>query len=313
MEPLKFTDTLVHLLEQAVRTYDTMKASAFLILLEGAVDWVRLKKVTGETHVIIAATRKELFEGAEENGFKTVLIDLTDASPIYDRMTHAILESVADDLVQSGSRIVALYSGFDTSVLDSISIINLGEHLERLTGKELRRLETKVPLKTLKTVVDLALEIGREGREGKAVGTLFVVGDTRNVMRRSKPAGFDPIRGYTIKERQLSDNRVREGVKEVAQLDGAFIVSNDAVVMAACRLLDTSTAVVTLSKGLGSRHWAAAAISRVTNAVAIVVSQSSGTVRIFFNGEVVLRIESRHRRPMIWKEFEYEQPIVPPQ
>ncbi|MDD3587925.1 MAG: hypothetical protein PHQ75_12155, partial [Thermoguttaceae bacterium] len=61
MEPLKFTDTLVHLLEQAVRTYETMKASAFLILLEGAVDWVRLKKVTSETHVIIAATRKELF------------------------------------------------------------------------------------------------------------------------------------------------------------------------------------------------------------------------------------------------------------
>lgn len=313
MEPLKFSDTLVHLLEQAVRTYDTMKASAFLILLEGGIDWGRLKKVTGQTHVIVAATRKELFVGAEENGFKTVLIDLTDASPIYDRMTHAILESVADDLVQSGSRIVALYSGFDTSALDSISIINLGEHLERLTGKELRRLETKVPLKTLKMVVDLALEIGREGREGKAVGTLFVVGDTRNVMKRSKPAGFDPVRGYTCKERQLSDNRVREGIKEIAQLDGAFIVSNDGIVMAACRLLDTTTAVVTLSKGLGSRHWAAAAISRITNAVAIVVSQSSGTVRIFFNGEVVLRIESRHRRPMIWKEFEYEQPVVPPQ
>ncbi|MBR5626424.1 MAG: DNA integrity scanning protein DisA nucleotide-binding domain protein, partial [Thermoguttaceae bacterium] len=73
---------------------------------------------------------------------------------------------------------------------------------------------------------------------------------------------------------------------------------------AACRLLDSSTAMITLSKGLGSRHWAAAAVSRTTNAIAIAVSQSSGTVRIFLNGEVVLRIESRHRQPMVWREFE---------
>jgi hypothetical protein len=59
---------------------------------------------------------------------------------------------------------------------------------------------------------------------------------------------------------------------------------------------------------LGSRHWAAAAISRATKAVAVTVSQSNGTVRIFQNGEVVLRIEPLHRRPMVWKDFEYEPP-----
>ena len=67
-------------------------------------------------------------------------------------------------------------------------------------------------------------------------------------------------------------------------------------------------ATVTLSKGLGSRHWAAASISRATKAVAVTVSQSNGTVRIFQNGEVMLRIEPIHRRPMVWKDFEYEPP-----
>ena len=211
------------------------------------------------------------------------------------------------DFFLPGSRLIALYSGFDGVGFDSLSVINLGEHLERLTGKELRKIETKVPLKTLKSVVDLALEVGREGREGKAVGTLFVVGDTKNVMAMSKAAGFDPVKGYKCKERNLFDSRVREGIKEVAQLDGAFVVSLEGVVVAACRLLDTSTAMITLSKGLGSRHWAAAAISRSTNAVAIAVSQSSGTVRIFINGEVVLRIESRHSLPMVWHEFELDR------
>jgi hypothetical protein len=39
------------------------------------------------------------------------------------------------------------------------------------------------------------------------------------------------------------------------------------------------------------------------------VSQSNGTVRIFHNGEVVLRIEPYLRRPMVWKSFEYEPPM----
>ncbi|MDO5581938.1 MAG: DNA integrity scanning protein DisA nucleotide-binding domain protein [Planctomycetia bacterium] len=309
MEPIKFTDFFQNFLEQTIEINKKLDGAGILILLEGTIDWNRLKKITEGTYVAIAATKPEYLEGAQDFDFKTVLLNLSDASSVYDRMTGAILEAVADDLFMPGSRIIAIYSGFDNSMLDSISIINLGEHLERLSGKELRKIETKVPLKTLKMVVDLALEIGREGREGKAVGTLFVVGDTKNVLRESKPAGFDPVRGYKCKERCLFDPRVREGIKEIAQLDGAFIISLDATVIAACRLLDTSTAMITLSKGLGSRHWAAAAISRTTNAIAIVVSQSSGTVRIFVNGEVVLRIESRHRRPMVWKDFEYEQPI----
>ena len=188
-------------------------------------------------------------------------------------------------------------------------MINLDEHLNRLTGRDLRQLETRVPLDTLKIVVDLAMEIGREGREGKPVGTLFVVGDSRKVMACSRPAGFDPVKGYSRKERNLNDPRVREGIKEIAQMDGAIIVSPDGTVEATCRYLDCSAADVTLSKGLGARHWAAAAISRATNAVAITVSQSNGTVRIFQNGETVLRIEPYARRPMVWRDLD-EGPAV---
>ena len=91
-------------------------------------------------------------------------------------------------------------------------------------------------------------------------------------------------------------------------MDGAIIVSADGTVEATCRYLDCSAADVTLSKGLGARHWAAAAISRATNAVAVTVSQSNGTVRIFQNGETVLRIEPSLRRPMVWKDFDYDAP-----
>ena len=304
MEPLKFTDAFRQLLEVALRARQDMDASAILLLVEGPVDWGRLRKCCGETKVIVAASQPEFLQGAKQHLFHTVAVDDNDTVSIYDRLTHAILESVAAEFIPPDTKVVTLYSDFDPTQFDSISIINLDEHLDRLTSKDLRLLQTKAPLKTLKLVIDLALEIAREGREGKAVGTLFIVGDSRKVLAQSKPAGFDPVRGYHRKERFLGDPKVREGIKEVAQLDGAFVVASDGTIEAACRYLETSTGMITVSKGLGARHWAAAAISRTTNAVAVAVSQSGGTVRIFNNGEVFLRIESRHRRPMVWRDIE---------
>ncbi|HIN94418.1 MAG TPA: hypothetical protein EYN03_02145, partial [Planctomycetes bacterium] len=154
-----------------------------------------------------------------------------------------------------------------------------------------------------------AVDIGREGREGKPVGTMFVVGDTRKVLPHSHSAGFDPVRGYNRSERDLHDPRVREAMKELAQLDGAFIVTANGTVDKACRLLDAPHANLTLSKGLGARHWAGAAISKQTNAIAVVVSESNGTVRLFHNGEVILRVEP-FRRPMKWQDFKYEPPAA---
>ncbi|MDR1959449.1 MAG: DNA integrity scanning protein DisA nucleotide-binding domain protein [Planctomycetaceae bacterium] len=308
-EPLKFTEKFKAIFDHALQLYKSMEASAILLLTEMPIDWLRLKKLTNEGANIIATSfNRDFLQGTEEAGLPSVFISTDEELPVYDILTQAILRAVADDLLMPGSRVVAVYSGFDPGHFDSVSLINLGEHLDRLSGRDLRQLETKVPLKTLKIVVDLAVEIGREGREGKSVGSLFVIGDTRKVLMQSKPAGFDPVRGYHRKERNLNDPRVREGIKEIAQLDGAFIIAPDGTCEAACRYLDTSTATITLSKGLGARHWAGAAVSRMTDALAIVVSQSSGTVRIFQNGEVILRIESRHRRPMVWREFDYDPP-----
>jgi len=309
MKPLRFTDRFKTMFNVAIRLSETVEADGVLVLLEGTADFGKLRKLAENAKIVVAADTAEQLQGATEANLFPVVVNIPE-SPVYDRLTQALLEAVADDILAPSCQVVALYSGFEADRLDSVSVINLGEHLDRLTGRDLRLLETRVPLETLKVVVDLAVEIGREGREGKAVGTMFVVGDTRKVLNHSKPAGFDPVRGYNRKERNLFEARVREGIKEIAQMDGAIVVSPDGTVDAACRYVDSSAATITLSKGLGARHWAAAAISRATNAVAVTVSESNGTVRLFQNGEVMLRIEPSHRRPMVWKEFDYEPPAT---
>ena len=232
--------------------------------------------------------------------------------PVFDRLEQALLESIADEILLPGANVVAVYSAFEAGLIDSISFVRLEDHLGRLTARDLRQIETSVPLDTLKGVVDLALEIGREGREGKPVGTMFVVGDTKRVLTHAHPAGFDPVKGYSRKERCVHDPRTRESIKEVAQLDGAFIVAPDGTVEKASQIVNAPYENLTLSKGLAARHWAAAAISKATNAIAVVVSESTGTVRIFKTGEVILRVEPLHRA-MKWKDFVYEPPSPPPE
>ena len=150
---------------------------------------------------------------------------------------------------------------------------------------EKREVDTRV----LEQTVSLAVEIAREGREGRKIGTLFVVGDSGEVIKRSKPLILDPLHGHPDESKQIENPDMRETIKELAQLDGAFLVSNAGVVLSAARYIDAASDNLDLPLGLGSRHMAGASISRQTRAVAVVVSESS-MVRMFDDGELVSEI-----------------------
>jgi DNA integrity scanning protein DisA with diadenylate cyclase activity len=137
---------------------------------------------------------------------------------------------------------------------------------------------------TLEHVLQLAVEIAREGREGRKIGTLFVVGDVESVLERSRPLLLDPLYGHpeTLLDVRRAD--FRETVKELAQLDGAFLVRDRGTFAAAARYVDVDPATP-LTPGLGTRHAAAASITSATDATAIVVSQSS-IVRVYADGEI---------------------------
>ena len=138
----------------------------------------------------------------------------------------------------------------------------------------------------LDSVLELAAEIAREGREGRRVGTLFTLGRAEAVLACSRTLILDPLAGHSPAATHISDPRLRGTIKELAQLDGAFIVAEDGTVVAACQYLDAPAEGVDIPFGLGSRHLAAASISKRVGVVAIVVSES-GIVRVFHHGELV--------------------------
>ena len=300
----------VVLLQTARQLVRELPADAVLLLTETQLDWDAVLEELAGCRLLVAAQDDLLTKKLKEHPGLTVLEIDPGPTPTRERMSLALLEAVAAEQLHTGAHVVALYNGIEAEEgapehVDSLSIIHLGEHLERLSAQDLRKLDTQVPLETLRAVVDLATAIGREGREGKPVGTMFVVGDTRKVLTMCRPLNFNPFRGYSRSERDIRDRKVREQIKDIAQLEGAIIIRRDGVAVAACMYIDALAEGITLSKGLGTRHWAAAAISRKTKAIAVAVSQSSGTVRVFHDGEVVLHIEPL-ARPLIWRNFEME-------
>ena len=176
------------------------------------------------------------------------------------------------------------------------AFLRRGNHIsENLPSpEELSRIcsGTDVTPGILDSVIKVAVEIAREGREGQAIGTSFVVGDTENVLNHSKQFVLNPFHGHREAERQITDIGIRGNIKEFAQLDGAFIITSAGVVEAAGRCITVDMSKVNLPGGLGSRHSSVAGITQVTKSIGVVVSQSGGLISIFRDGKIVYTIKS---------------------
>jgi DNA integrity scanning protein DisA with diadenylate cyclase activity len=138
----------------------------------------------------------------------------------------------------------------------------------------------------LDAVVRLALEIAWDGREKTRTGALFTLGRADAVVARSRPLILDPLFGHSPAATHINDARLRGTIKELAGLDGAFVVAEDGTVVAGCRYLDVPAHGIDVPLGLGSRHLAAAAITKHVDALAIAVSET-GVVRLFYEGHLV--------------------------
>lgn len=300
------------LLQAASALVDVLHADAVLLLTEKDLDWGAVRSVLGQRQLLVATGRKALREELRKEPNLNYLEFDPGPAPSSEWLNFALLEAVRSEKLPQSGTVVALFNGISIGEkpepIDSLSIIRMEHHVERLTSSDLKSLDSVVPLETLKAVVDLALEIARDGREGHRVGTLFVVGDTKKVATLCQPMNFNPFRGYSEPDRDVRKKQVREQIKDIAQMEGAILIRKDGVAMYACMRIEApSDASITLSMGLGTRHAAAARVTKATNAVAVSVSQSGGVVRLWHRGQIVLTIVPT-TRPSIYGPLQQVQP-----
>jgi DNA integrity scanning protein DisA with diadenylate cyclase activity len=202
----------------------------------------------------------------------------------------ATLMAFSQRLLDAGEAFVSLV-GVVGQPLDTLVTLTVGQESEVFQSVNQPKLTEHIKRVVFEKVLTIALELAHQGREGKAVGALFVVGDHREVTRCCQQNILNPFRGYNERHRNILSESMKETVKEFAPIDGAFIIKGNGVIVSAGTMLRPNIGAAEIPPGLGARHAAAAAISASTRCIAVTLSESTGTVRVWRRGQIFTEIE----------------------
>lgn len=272
-------------IDSALAVRDRLETNSVLLLTdEKELAELTLKHV--EDPVILASSKQELYVELDPLVRSTVALSkpISTGLGIFAQAQEILVSAFVNGSIDPDDRVLVL--ACEHPMIRFLTVFDLTVSSEFTRMRE--ELADRADLNVVEKVLQLAMQLAGEGREGKAVGTIFILGDTSKVLKNSRQVVINPFQGHEEAERNVTDTATWETVKEYAQVDGAFIIRGDGIIEAAGRYVDVDRSV-DLPSGLGGRHLAAASISRTTKAIAIAVS-ASGAVRLFKNGEVLLEI-----------------------
>ncbi|MBI5544038.1 MAG: DNA integrity scanning protein DisA nucleotide-binding domain protein [Deltaproteobacteria bacterium] len=246
--------------------------------------------------LIYAVTSDKAAEDLKAQHYQAVAIPSYGYARV-EKVKVALIAAASENLLKEGETVLCLTGHGEARAVDTLIKINFGEELEdQVVTVDAMNLGSDFNSQVVEALIQLAMEVGQQGYEGHSVGTIIVVGDSTAVMEKSRQLTLNPFQGISEAERNVLDPKIRDAVKTFAILDGAFIIREDGVVLAAGRYLQASSDKAKVPLGLGARHAGSAAMTMETKAVAIVVSQTSGAVRVFKDGEIVLELHQTARR-----------------
>ncbi len=213
------------------------------------------------------------------------------------QLRAAILLGLTREIFGFKDRVCCIGGIPHSGQFDTVLVVDVDEEFESVIGHEDDMLPAGVSVEALERLTEIATDLAATGREGKSVGTMFVLGDHEEVYKRSKQLILNPFHGYQEEDRNVLNPFMDETIKELALIDGAFVVRGDGVVETAGTLLQAKVEHVALPGGLGTRHAAAAAITQATDSIALVVS-SSGQVSYFRKGRMFTLFEKSAGRTL---------------
>jgi len=266
-----------------------LKAKALLVYADAVTD-LELPEGGGDRPNIVIAAKNSDKVAAFAHSYAVVTVPDVTLTRV-GQVKIAITKGIALGMFHRGDKIVCLSGVPRFGYVDSIFVIDVGREFEILTSENFNDLTEDIEPEVFGEILNIALELAAQGREGRKVGTTFIVGDHERVLQLSRQMIINPFMGYSDEERNILNPSLKETIKEFAALDGAFVIRGDGVIITAGRHLSAALESKDFPQGLGSRHIAAAGITSVTKAMAFVLSESTGNVSIFKDGKIVVTIE----------------------
>lgn len=279
------------MLKQAISIANKLKADAILVNMETAADIVPILKAEGKKFKIILITKREI-SLEKATGLRGNTIMLPDVYLTRDGyLKFGFLAGISKGILSKGDILVCVGGQPEKGFMDTIMVLKVGDESEIVSFAEDSPFPKNIKHDIFESLLTLVMEMAYEGREGKPIGSTFVLGDHKKVLQYSHQLVFNPFQGHAEDVLHISKPEVRETLKEFSSIDGAFVIRDDGVVLAAGSYLNAAYHGEPMPQGLGARHSSAAAITGVTDSVALVISESSGRVTIFRGGSIVTTIE----------------------
>lgn len=272
----------------------TLSITKLLVFAESVLDQRYLVENKGEETIILLTKDKKRIREEFLPHCSVVSLPGQDLSR-SEQFELGLLIAVLQNMVEYDETVLCMTGLVGSLRLDNLLITNLlrdNKWFQKHTYE-------KIPKEVLRSqeffrLLDISLHLAKQGREGKKVGTIFVLGDYTKFDKYLKQLVLNPFKGHPKKDRNIHDNDFFETIREFTSLDGAFVVDNAGVVEKAGTYLNPPASKDTsMLKGFGARHAAAASLTAVTDALTIAVSESASTVSVFFGGSLILQLNRR--------------------
>lgn len=261
------------------------------------------KEIDANSIVSIESADPEKYEDTDEMGIKVTIFKKVQPKSYkkieYKTKTRKLeagsvipvkeilMEAITKDYIKKGEKVVCIEDGsMGTGYKGLLLIFDVDDVFFKM-GKQ--NISEKINQEIIEATLEIAMRIASEGREGKHVGTAFIIGDISELNKYLKQLIINPFKNLDEKVK-ITDPAMRETVKEFAQLDGVFVIDEEGHIISAGTYLDVNTSDLEFPEGFGTKHRSCAAITKETDAIAIVVSESGGRVRILKNGRIAIKV-----------------------
>ncbi|OYV48288.1 MAG: hypothetical protein B7X06_01640 [Verrucomicrobia bacterium 21-51-4] len=285
------------ILNHAEKIAQGADCSSILVFADAFVGGIELSKSFSKFKTLLI-TENSAAATEEHRNIDAVIPVRSFSSSRLSQLRSAILIGLARGTFKYNDRLCCVAGLAKSNQFDTIVVVDLEREFQSVFTKKLDVLPSSVKAEVVERILAIASELAALGREGRPIGSLFVVGDSERVKPFTKPLVLNPFYGYPEEDRNILNPFMDETVKELSSIDGAFIIRGDGVIESAGSLIHAPNHDIELPSGLGTRHSAAAAISRVTDCLAVVVSSSSGQVVLFRRGQMLPLTEKTPHRDL---------------
>ncbi len=214
---------------------------------------------------------------------KTKKIEFGSVAPIKTILAEAINKRY----IEKEERLVCVQdANIGTGYKGLLFVIDVDEVFFKI-GQQ--KLSEYISSEIVEAVINIAKEIGEEGREGRKIGTAFIIGDPKEINPHLKQMIINPF--FNLDEKpKITDPDLKETIKNFAQLDGAFVINNDGEILTAGTYINIDASDLDFPDGFGTKHRSVAALTKHTNSIGVVVSESGGKVRVMKKGRISIKV-----------------------